>query len=177
MVLTADGTVGDALELRNIASKGKRGGRAIPLNDELRTALSDFQAEQSPAPADGIIRSERGSSLMAGGGRWGGGLVRRLVWQARVRRRLVPVRPAQLRHQGGEEMCRNRWRPARCPAARRPQQPRDDASTTRNMVWPMARTDGSCKRRVATGQPAGVEDMLARLSGGPCGTRPAPWDR
>jgi hypothetical protein len=38
MVLTADGTVGDALELPNSASKGKQGGPRIPLKDELRTA-------------------------------------------------------------------------------------------------------------------------------------------
>jgi integrase len=65
-VLTAEGQVGDALELRNVASKGKSGGRAIPLNDELRRALVQLQTEQAPAPADRIIRSERGAGLSAG---------------------------------------------------------------------------------------------------------------
>jgi integrase/recombinase XerD len=79
MVLTADGQVGDALELRNSASKGKRGGRAIPLNDELRTALVQLQTEQLPVPADHIIRSERGAGLSAGGvADWFGDLYRKL---------------------------------------------------------------------------------------------------
>jgi integrase len=39
MVTDAEGAVGDALHLPDSASKGKRGGRTIPLNDELRAAL------------------------------------------------------------------------------------------------------------------------------------------
>jgi hypothetical protein len=34
MVLDSDGAVGDTLELRNVASKGK-GGRIVPLNTEM----------------------------------------------------------------------------------------------------------------------------------------------
>jgi integrase/recombinase XerC len=66
MVLTADGQVGDVLELRDVASKGKRGGRTIPLNNELRAALVDLHADRPPAPGDRIIRSERGIGLSAG---------------------------------------------------------------------------------------------------------------
>jgi integrase/recombinase XerD len=39
MVLDADGKVSDTLELHNKASKGTKGGRAIPLHPELRQAL------------------------------------------------------------------------------------------------------------------------------------------
>jgi len=39
MVTDANGEVGDAIALPNVASKGKGGGRTIPLNKELREAL------------------------------------------------------------------------------------------------------------------------------------------
>jgi site-specific recombinase XerC len=38
MVTDAEGEIGDALHLSNGASKGKRGGRIVPLNKELRAA-------------------------------------------------------------------------------------------------------------------------------------------
>ena len=50
MVLDSDGAVGDILELRNIASKGKGGGRVVPLNTELRAALVALHADRHPAP-------------------------------------------------------------------------------------------------------------------------------
>ena len=39
MVATSDGDIGTAIHLTNEASKGKDGGRVIPLNKELRSAL------------------------------------------------------------------------------------------------------------------------------------------
>ena len=63
MVLNSDGVVGDTLELRNIASKGKGGGRIVPLNTELRAALVDLHADRRPAPRDRISHSERGGSV------------------------------------------------------------------------------------------------------------------
>jgi len=54
MVPGADGAVGDALDLRDAASNGRGGGRAIPLNAELRTALAELHAERKPAPRDRI---------------------------------------------------------------------------------------------------------------------------
>jgi hypothetical protein len=50
MVLDSDGAVGDTLELRNVASKGKGGGRVVPLNMELRDALVALHADRHPAP-------------------------------------------------------------------------------------------------------------------------------
>src|SRR4051812_13488847 len=39
MVCDAEGNLGDVIALQNVASKGKRGGRVIPMNAELRAAL------------------------------------------------------------------------------------------------------------------------------------------
>ena len=39
MVTDAEGRLADSISLTNAASKGKRGGRVIPLNKDLRTAL------------------------------------------------------------------------------------------------------------------------------------------
>lgn len=50
MVLHSDGAVGDTLELRNVASKGKGGGRVVPLNTELRAALVALHADRHPPP-------------------------------------------------------------------------------------------------------------------------------
>src|SRR5687768_7439339 len=53
MVLDSDGAVGDTLELRNVASKGKGGGRVVPLNTELRAALVDLHADRRRPPVTG----------------------------------------------------------------------------------------------------------------------------
>jgi integrase/recombinase XerD len=47
MATTSDGEIGSAIHLTNDASKGKGGGRVIPLNRELRTALLSLR--QSPS--------------------------------------------------------------------------------------------------------------------------------
>src|SRR4051794_38791346 len=44
MVSDASGEIGDAMALPNVASKGKGGGRTIPLNSELRAALVALKA-------------------------------------------------------------------------------------------------------------------------------------
>ena len=53
MVTTSDGDIGTAIHLTNEASKGNGGGRVIPLNKELRSALlglrrSPFRGRPSP---------------------------------------------------------------------------------------------------------------------------------
>lgn len=60
MVTDADGEIGSSIHLRNVASKGKRGGRVIPLNKDLRGALLDlrrnhFNFRRSPF----IVTTER----------------------------------------------------------------------------------------------------------------------
>jgi len=64
MVTTATGELADTLQLPDKASKG-RSGRTIPLNKELRTALLTLQRATTPAPADRVIRSERGGGMSA----------------------------------------------------------------------------------------------------------------
>lgn len=69
MVTDSEGTLLDAIALPNSASKGKAGGRAIPLHKELRAALVDLKAQQGDvATADRpIIHSERGKGMSQGG--------------------------------------------------------------------------------------------------------------
>jgi integrase len=67
MVTDAEGNVGEALHLSNGASKGKRGGRTVPLNKELRAALLALKALRATAgPEDHVIHSERDIGMSAG---------------------------------------------------------------------------------------------------------------
>jgi len=66
MVTDAEGNVGDALHLSNGASKGKKGGRTVPLNKELRSALIALKATRNVEAGDRIIHSERDLGMSAG---------------------------------------------------------------------------------------------------------------
>jgi integrase len=67
MVTDAEGNVGDALHLVNGASKGKRGGRTVPLNRELQAALVALKATRNGVEAaDRMIHSERDIGMSAG---------------------------------------------------------------------------------------------------------------
>lgn len=61
MVTDADGNVSDRIALPNTASKGKGGGRTIPLNAELKSALVNHKAvlDDKAVPEAHIIHSER----------------------------------------------------------------------------------------------------------------------
>ncbi|OAJ33546.1 tyrosine-type recombinase/integrase [Piscirickettsia salmonis] len=48
MLLTPEGELCEAIHLRNTASKGKQGGRVIPLNKQLKQALSQLLDEPKP---------------------------------------------------------------------------------------------------------------------------------
>ena len=72
MVTDPEGSIADAIALQNIASKGKNGGRTIPLNKDLKQALQtlkDFAAAkrlETGLPFDlaaNLITSERGERL------------------------------------------------------------------------------------------------------------------
>jgi integrase len=79
MVLDPSGDVGETLDLTNRASKGKRGGRTIPLNRDLRAALVELHSDRKPKPSDRIIQSERGKGMSPGGvADWFGDLYRAL---------------------------------------------------------------------------------------------------
>jgi integrase len=66
MVTDAEGDVGSALHLSNGASKGKNGGRVVPLNKELRAALIALKAQRNVEAGDRIIHSERDLGMSAG---------------------------------------------------------------------------------------------------------------
>ncbi len=60
MATTSDGEVGTAIHLTNVASKGRRGGRVIPLNRELRAALLSLsQMPSRGRPSAFVITTER----------------------------------------------------------------------------------------------------------------------
>jgi integrase len=61
MLTDAEGRLGDAIHLTNDASKGKRGGRIIPLSKDLRVALGELKAEaqKAPRPSPYVISTER----------------------------------------------------------------------------------------------------------------------
>ena len=67
MVTDADGQVGEVLALPNTASKGHRGGRLIPLNHQLRTALVALHQLGGNAvhPERPVVTSEHGGPLTA----------------------------------------------------------------------------------------------------------------
>jgi integrase/recombinase XerD len=67
MITDAEGAVAEAIQLTNGASKGKRGGRTIPLNVNLREALVSLQADRGDkaAPHRRVIHSERGDGYSA----------------------------------------------------------------------------------------------------------------
>ena len=74
MVTDAAGDVADSISLQNIASKGRNGGRTIPLNKDLKSALvtlKQFAAakrSEKGFPFDlaaNVITSERGERLSA----------------------------------------------------------------------------------------------------------------
>ena len=64
MATDSQGSIGDAIALRNVASKGKNGGREIPLNRDLRAALEALHRIRREGPY--VIRSERGLRMSAG---------------------------------------------------------------------------------------------------------------
>ena len=65
MVTDADGNVGDLIELPDAASKGRGGGRTVPMHPNLREAVVALQATRPVVPRDRVIHSERGRGLSA----------------------------------------------------------------------------------------------------------------
>jgi integrase/recombinase XerD len=66
MVTDAGGNVGDVLALENKASKGRNGGRIIPLNSELRKALVALKTLRNPDPEDRVIHGDRDATMSPG---------------------------------------------------------------------------------------------------------------
>src|SRR5260370_20613717 len=68
MVTDAEGEIGDVISLENRASKGKGGGRHIPMHPDLKAALLALHRERGVKahPDSPVIRSERNRGLSAG---------------------------------------------------------------------------------------------------------------
>src|SRR2546430_5775531 len=62
MVTDATGQVGETIHLENRASKGKTGGRAIPMHPDVQAALAPVQTAHgdAPRPDQSVLFSERG---------------------------------------------------------------------------------------------------------------------
>jgi len=66
MILTPDGEAGNSIHITNVASKGRSGGRIIPLNRELRSALSELKLTGPIGrPSPFVITTERSVSTSA----------------------------------------------------------------------------------------------------------------
>jgi integrase len=67
MVTDASGEIADVIALTNSASKGKNGGREIPMHPELRSALVALQAARGDKVQPGlpVVYSERGRGYSA----------------------------------------------------------------------------------------------------------------
>src|SRR5262245_62961605 len=65
MVTDAAGQIAEAIHLQNRASKGKTGGRTIPLHPALQDALNALQTARgdAPRPEQAVLFSERGGGL------------------------------------------------------------------------------------------------------------------
>jgi integrase/recombinase XerC len=67
MVTDAEGQIGDVIALENRASKGKRGGRHIPVHPDLKAALVALHRDrgEKARPDWPVIHSERNRGLSA----------------------------------------------------------------------------------------------------------------
>jgi integrase/recombinase XerD len=65
MVTDATGQVTETIHLENRASKGKTGGRTIPMHPDVHAALTTLQTRRgdTPRPDQSVLFSERGGGL------------------------------------------------------------------------------------------------------------------
>src|SRR5260370_29365523 len=70
MVTDAEGKIGEVIALQNRASKGKGGGRIIPMHPDLKAAVVALHRERGVKahPDWPVIHSERDRGLSAAGG-------------------------------------------------------------------------------------------------------------
>ena len=67
MVTDSDAKIADVIAVQNVASKGKNGGREIPVHPVLKDALVDLQIHRGDlaVPDRPVVYSERGSGMAA----------------------------------------------------------------------------------------------------------------
>ena len=61
MVLDSEGRVSDVIALQSVVTKGKKGGREIPMHPDIRAVLSEVQAGEGQ-----IVRDPKGRRYRAG---------------------------------------------------------------------------------------------------------------
>ncbi len=66
MVTDAEGNLSDVIALEDKASKGKGGGRMVPMNKELKTALEAYQKVAVGKPGDYVLTTERAARMTPG---------------------------------------------------------------------------------------------------------------
>jgi integrase/recombinase XerD len=82
MVLDGEGQMAVEMRLPNSASKGRRGGRVVPLHPTLREALGALRTERNPIPTDHVIYSARGNGVTAEStANWFWELYKRCGWE------------------------------------------------------------------------------------------------
>ena len=64
-MVTGDGKIADVIAVQNVASKGKNGGREIPVHPDLKAALVALQAHRDDLamPERPVVHSERGPGV------------------------------------------------------------------------------------------------------------------
>jgi hypothetical protein len=129
MATASDGEVGTAIHLTNNASKGKGGGRVIPLNIDLRAAfLSLRQSPSRGRPSPFVVMTEPDYLDLPAGDRQP---ALPLVSRPRLLRMLQPQRATNLHHQRRSKDLERRRIAAGHPNARRPLEPIDDPALHR----------------------------------------------
>src|SRR5215469_4368408 len=127
MATDAEGQIGEAIHLTNGASKGKRGGRTIPLNTSLREALISLKTDRGAkaAPHRRVINSERGEGYSAVAVQvWFGRLYRKLgftgasshsgrrTFITQAARKIIQCGGSLPRRAGARRQCQPRHHPA-----------------------------------------------------------------
>ena len=99
MVTDATGGLVESISLPNKASKGKGGGRTIPLHNDLRAALASLKAVRGTALSSGRVQRTRGRLQR----QRGCGLVFDSVPRDRDRRRVIALGAEVVHHGGGKK--------------------------------------------------------------------------
>lgn len=129
MITDAEGYVADTIRLENRVSKGKKGGRTIPMHADLHTALVTLQAWRGEEVAHNqpIIFSEGGRGLCRGSTTMVS-LALYVAWAGGV---LVALRMPHLHHARGAEGCGRRWQSPGRTGTRWSYQPSHDTTLHR----------------------------------------------
>jgi integrase len=152
MITDAQGQVAEAMHVPNRASKGKTGGRTIPLYPDLQAALVTLQSERGDmaTPDRPILFSEWGGWAVASDRAL---VVPSALYLAEDGRLFVAFRPPDVHDaRGPQSLARRRESPGRA-GARGPYQPGHDATLQRGRYGGQAQARRAALRRGPHGAP------------------------